>query len=185
MSTLSLYEHLMGAQFARLPSAVQRFHRIAGQKTLQGWVETRTPATPLARLIAWCLGAPQSATQGAIRFELDAQPHAECWVRHFPSRTMTSRLGRAGDCMEEKLGASTLRFKLLATSEGLAMELKSMKFLGIPCPRWLLPQVVAQEHGDHEKMHFKVCATLPLLGLVVHYQGHLVLEPEGPHDRGV
>ena len=49
MSTLSLYEHLMGCQFARLPAAVQRFHRLSGPHLLHGWVETHAPATLLAR----------------------------------------------------------------------------------------------------------------------------------------
>ncbi|MBA4267013.1 MAG: DUF4166 domain-containing protein, partial [Comamonadaceae bacterium] len=144
----------MGANFARLPSAVQRFHRISGQRSLEGWVETHAPATPLARLLALCLGSPQQDTRGRIRFELDARPDAESWVRHFPSRTMNSRLGRVGELVEEKLGASTLLFSLHATEAGLAMELQSLRFFGVPCPRWLLPTIVAEEHGDHDQIHF-------------------------------
>ena len=178
MSQPSLYEQLMGAQFDRLPVAVQRFHRLSGRWSLEGWVDTEAPSSAAARWLARALGAPRHSTSGPIRFELDAQPHAEQWTRHFPSRTMISRLGRAGAFMEERLGASTLRFRLHATTIGLSMELHSLRFLGVPCPRWLLPTVVAQEHGDGDTFHFLVQATLPLIGVVASYQGHLVLQPE-------
>lgn len=181
MNQSSLYEQLMGSQFARLPQAVQRFHRLAGKWSLEGWVDTEAPSSLVGRWLARSLGAPRHRTSGPIRFELHAQPHAEQWIRHFPSRTMSSRLGRAGVFMEERLGASTLRFRLHATEAGLSMELHSLRFLSVPCPQWLLPTVVAQEHGDGDTFHFAVRATLPVIGLVASYQGHLLLQPEsGP-----
>ena len=178
MNQLSLYEQVMGASFARLPAAVRRFHRLSGQRSLEGWVETLAPSSFLARLLAHCLGAPQKNVRGRIRFELDAQPDAECWVRHFPAKTMMSRLVRVGKRVEEQLGASRLRFRLLATDAGLVMELERLHFFGVPCPRWLLPTIVAEEHGDHDQIHFKVSATVPLIGVVASYQGHLDLDPE-------
>lgn len=179
MSQLSLYEQVMGASYVRLPTAVQRFHRLSGPRSLEGWVETRAPSNLLARLLAFCLGSPQKSVRGRIRFELDAQPDAEIWVRHFPSKTMMSRLVRSGERVEEQLGASRLRFRLRATDAGLEMELERLHFLGIPCPRWLMPTIVAEEHGDHDQIHFMVSATVPWVGVVASYQGHLVLTPEG------
>src|SRR5690606_15101690 len=108
VSQPSLYEQVMGANFARLPAAVQRFHRLAGRRSLEGWVETRAPSNLLARLLAFCLGSPQKSVRGRIRFELDAQPDVEFWVRHFPAKTMMSRLVRVEERVEEQLGASRL-----------------------------------------------------------------------------
>lgn len=179
MNQPTLYEQIMGPGFARLPRAVQRFHSLSGRWLLDGWVDTHAPTNALARWLARRLGAPQRSASGPIRFELDAHPDAEQWTRHFPSQTMRSRLSRTGDFMEEQLGASTLRFRLHATDDGLSMELHSLRFMGVPCPRWLLPTVVAQEHGDGDTFHFIVRAALPLLGVVASYQGHLVLQPEG------
>lgn len=176
----SLYEQVMGQRFARLPAAVRRFHTISGQRKLEGWVETAAPASPLARWMALCLGTPQAETQGPIRFELDASSDQETWTRHFPSHSMISRLRKVGEILEEKLGVATLRFALLATDAGLEMELRSMAFLGIPCPRWLLPSIVAKEYGEGDAIHFCVSAALPLLGTVARYRGHLVLSPETP-----
>lgn len=178
VNPLSLYEHIMGDSFAQLPAAVQRFHTLSGHHTLEGWVETAAPASSLARLLARCLGTPQRETRGPIRFELNAHSDWESWTRHFPSQTMSSRFRQAGAFVEEHLGASRLRFKLVATGAHLTMALQSMDFLGIPCPRWLLPTIVAEEHGDGEVLHFRVSAALPLIGTVASYRGHLNLGSE-------
>ena len=178
MRPSSLYQQVMGDDFLRLPSAVQRFHRLSGTHHFEGWVETHAPATWMARVLATCLGSPQRATQGRIRFELDASGGTETWTRHFPSQTMRSRLTQQGAFVEERLGAATLRFTLHASGPGLSMALRSMGFLGIPCPRWMLPSVVAEEHGDGDRFHFRVLAALPFVGTVAHYEGHLVLGPE-------
>jgi hypothetical protein len=59
------------------------------------------------------------------------------------------------------------------------MHLVGMRFLGIRCPRWLLPRIAAQETGNAGQLHFHVVASLPLLGHVAAYRGHLVVPEEG------
>ena len=179
MNSLSLYERAMGSAFVQLPIAVQRFHRLAGRQVLHGWVHTDAPASLAARLLALCLGSPQRASSGELRFELDAQPDAETWTRCFPSRTMTSRMRLESGTVVEQLGVARLTFDLRGTSRGLEMHLVGMRFLGVPCPRWLLPRIVAQETGDTDRLHFHVVAALPLVGNVAAYRGHLIVAGEG------
>ena len=57
----------------------------------------------------------------------------------------------------------------------LVMRLTSLHFLGVPCPAWLRPQIVAEETGEGDTLHFHVQATVPWVGQVVHYRGHLVV----------
>jgi hypothetical protein len=175
----SLYESAMGGAFVQLPIAVQRFHRLAGRHVLHGWVHASAPASLAARLLALCLGSPQRASSGEMRFELDARPDTETWTRCFPSRTMVSRMRIESGKVVEQLGAARLTFELLGTIRGLEMHLTGMLFLGIPCPRWLLPRIVAQESGDADRLHFHVAASLPLVGEVAAYRGHLVVPEEG------
>ena len=92
----TLYQNAMGAAFDELPSAVRRFHLLAGRHELHGWVETEAPRSLLARALAWCLGTPLTASAGPIRFELDASPLRETWTRHFPSQSMRSILYPGG-----------------------------------------------------------------------------------------
>jgi hypothetical protein len=176
----SMYERAMGERYAELPAAVQRFHRLGGYTVLHGWVETLAPASPVARLLAMCLGSPRRASQGPIRFELQADANAESWTRHFPTQSMSSRLQLVDGHIVEHLGATRLQFAL-TTSEGvLRMALVGLRFLGCPCPRWLMPVVVAQERGDADQLHFEVSASLPKVGIVASYRGHLILNPTKP-----
>ncbi|MGC3984420.1 MAG: DUF4166 domain-containing protein [Pseudorhodoferax sp.] len=178
MSAPSMYEQVLGEAFDRLPAAVQRFHRLRGDWTLAGQAQTQAPASVPARLLAWALGTPRSATSGTIRFELSAEPRVETWTRHFPAQTMRSTLRLAGAELHEVLGASRLRFQLLASPTGLEMRLIGLHFMGIPCPRWLMPEVVAREHGDGRRIEFHVAARVRGIGQVASYRGHLDLPEE-------
>ncbi len=178
MSHLTLYEQVLGANYAHLPLAAQQFHSLTGRAILHGWVETDAPSSALARVLAYCLGTPPSASSGPLRFELEASPNMESWTRHFPTRTMTSRMRLVGCQVEERLGAARLTFNLAAVDGTLKMELASMKFLGVPCPKWLMPRVVAEETGIEDRLHFRVVAALALIGVVASYRGHLDLSPK-------
>lgn len=179
MAITSMYEQVMGAQFSTLGAAVQRFHRLAGRHELPGWVETLVPQSWPARLLALCLGTPTQASQGPIRFELHAQPHHEAWTRFFPTQTMRSRLHRCDGDIVESLGAARLTFALQATEHGLVMRLQRLHFLGIRCPAWLAPRIVAEESGEGEQLQFRVAASVPFVAVVASDRGHLVLPKEG------
>jgi len=45
----------------------------------------------------------------------------------------------------------------------------------VPCPTWLMPRIVAVEEGGQGRLHFDVSASVPGLGRVVGYKGHLVV----------
>ncbi len=173
----SLYERVLGPSYERLPAAVQRFHRLQGRSVLKGWVQTQAPSSLPARLLAFCLGTPRRASSGPLSFELEASAEAECWTRHFPTRTMTSRMRFVAGRIQEQLGAARLTFGLSVADGKLKMELEGLRFLGVPCPRWLMPQVVAEEIGRDDRLHFRVAANVPLLGRVAGYDGYLDLGP--------
>lgn len=179
MSRPTLYERTLGQDaYARLPLAVQRFHSLAGPHVFTGQVRTYAPQSRLSRLLALCLGTPRQDSQGPLRFELQSSADSEQWTRSFPAQTMRSKLTLERSLIVERLGPASLRFRLCASEHSLAMELDSLSFLGIPCPRWLLPQVLAVESGQAEALHFKVRAALPLVGEVAHYEGYLDLNWE-------
>ena len=176
MTAQSMYETAMGPAFEGLAEPVKRFHRTRGRRELHGWVRTEAPASMLARLLARCLGTPLTPTSGAIRFELDAEPSCELWVRHFPTKTMRSRMRLVGGKLTERLGLARLHFELAADEGRLVMHLRGLRFLGIPCPGWALPRIVAEEEGRDGRLHFTVRASLPLIGQVAGYSGHLVVQ---------
>jgi hypothetical protein len=166
----------MGAEFIALPAPLQHFHSLQGTHVLNGWVEVHPPASFAARIFARLLGAPLKAQSGPIRFELKADETSEVWTRHFPGKTMQSRLVLNEGRIAERLGVARLLFALKGSPEALRMQLARLHFLGVPCPRWLLPEIVAEETATTGKLHFRVQATLPLVGMVTGYQGYLELQ---------
>ncbi len=173
--TASLYETVLGSQYAQLAPAVQTFHRMTGAVALHGEVETEPPASRMARWLAWCIRTPRTPTRGPIRFTLNATATEETWTRHFPRHTMRSTLSLHQGHIMERLGAVRLFFTLKAEHGVLRMRLEGLRFLGVPCPAWLRPAVLAEETGDGDRFHFNVRASVPLLGVVAAYRGYLDL----------
>lgn len=177
--TASLYSRVMGHDdFARLDAPVRRFHSLAGKHQLQGEVEIEAPQGRLARLLARLTGTPLDTTRGPIRLHLDADSDSETWTRHFPGRTMASRLAYGGAHVEEHLGPARLVFDLAQEQGRLSMKLVRMRFFGVPCPSWMAPRIVAEESGEAGRMNFHIRADVPMLGRVVAYRGWLELPQE-------
>jgi hypothetical protein len=88
---------------------------------------------------------------------------------------MTSQLRLVGSSLVENLGAARLTFDLCESGGTLEMRLSGLRFLGVPCPGRLLPLIIAQESGHDRKLHFRVQASLPLIGVVASYRGHLTV----------
>ena len=175
MTTLSLYEQVMRDNYCKLAVSVQRFHRLTGSHELHGWVVTEPVTSICAQLLARLLGTPIRVSNGPIRFELHAQSSCEVWTRHFPSKIMTSTFTANGCTVVEHLGASRLTFELTEAAGKLVMKLVALRFWTVPCPKWLMPEVSGEESDVDGKLHFRVRASLPFIGLVAAYHGHLVV----------
>lgn len=171
---MSLFQSLMGEAFGRLAPPLQRFHQLQGRVSLQGRVQTAAPLSRAARVLALCLGTPRETLQGVIRFDVDAGSDRETWTRHFPQQVMRSQMHRDGAHVVETLGPVRLHFSLLERGGALHMQLAAMRFMGLPCPRWLLPVVHAVETARDGALWFDVSAGLPWVGTVCAYRGHLV-----------
>ncbi|VWX61964.1 conserved hypothetical protein [Burkholderiales bacterium 8X] len=176
----SMYQQALGAPFDRLHPALRKFHRLQGRHVLFGEVETHAPASMPAKLLARCLGTPLRSGRGEIRFELDAPADSESapvesWTRHFPGRTMRSRLALAQGAIVERLGPVRLAFMLQEHEGRLSMRLVRMHVAGVRCPGWLLPQVLAEETGGDGRIEFRISASLAHIGEVAGYHGHLLL----------
>jgi len=174
---VSMYGRVMGSAFQELHPALQAFHSYQGTHQFKGAAQTYAPEGFLARLLGRLLGTPCVAQQGPINFELQATPTCETWIRNYPQMTMSSTLRLVAGRVVEQLGAATLTFDLHADNGALEMKLVKMRFFHIPCPKWLMPRVVAREHGEGDMLHFDVRADLPFIGIVTRYTGSLSVLP--------
>lgn len=176
----SLFQQIMGDEFGKLDAALKRFHSLQGHYELEGRVQTDAPQTWAARLLALTMGTPRTASEGAVHFELQASPRAETWTRIFPAQVMRSTMGARGAYLVEKLGPARLYFELQAVDGRFRMQLQRLVFLGIPCPGWLAPRIMAEEAGGGDRLHFLIEASVPLIGVVASYRGYLILPKEKP-----
>jgi hypothetical protein len=96
---------------------------------------------------------------------------------------MKSTLSLQAGQLTEHLGLARLWFDLEESGSKLNMRLTRLTFLGIPCPGWALPAIIAHESGEGDQLHFSVRASVPLIGRVAGYEGYLVLPAPPGHQK--
>jgi hypothetical protein len=137
----------------------------------------------LSRLLARMSGLPPEQHNGPVRVEMQ-QLHrqgTERWTRHYgTAQPMRTTLRRAGNFLDETVGITTLRFKLSLEGGSIRWTAVRGRTLGLPWPKsWLRGIDACESHrGNH--YYFNVRATLPVVGLLVHYVGEL---ERVPHER--
>lgn len=173
----ALYPRLLGARFAKLAAAVQRFHGLQGAWRIPGRCTIGGATHPLTRMLARLLGLPRASGEAPFEFDLVADADGETWIRRFPDHVMRSRLCAANDGrLAERLGPARLHFRLAAENGVLVMTLDRIRVFGLPWPRRAFPAVRACERGDDARFHFDIEARFGRLGLLVAYHGHLDLD---------
>ena len=86
---------------------------------------------------------------------------------------MTSSLRARDGLLEERLGPTTFRFVLAADRERITWKVVGVRVLGVPVPASWFSGVRASESVAGGRYRFDVEASLPVVGLLVRYQGTL------------
>lgn len=176
-SSPSLYQQLLGPQFASLASSVQTLHAREGRHRYHGKVEVERGTGLLSRLCASTTRLPH-AGRGPITVEILAKEGRERWTRVFAARAMRSRLWAHDGLLCERLGPATFGFRLSVETlphggTALLWRVARVRIVGVPLPAAWFSGVQAREYEGKGRYHFDVVAALPLAGLLVHYKGWL------------
>lgn len=169
----SIYRQVLGTQFDNLPPRLKSFHDALGKTAYAGEAEVEGPRGFLATILAILIGAPSRSGRGTIQFILEATSRQEHWTRIFAGKTMRSTLRPDGLWLVERLGAAKAHLALSIDGSYLRMKLVRLTMLGIPCPQWLMPRVVADECQRDDRLYFIVEAEVPFAGRVIAYRGYL------------
>ena len=172
MIPATLYGHLLGDAYRRLPQRVAMVHARDGRRRYVGEVEVRRGASPLSRLCAWATRLPPAGA-GPIHVDIDADRHGERWIRHVAGHAMPSRLRAHAGRLRERLGLVTFDFDLHVDAGQLRWSVAAVHVFGLPLPRGWFEGVEAIESERDGRYRFDVRATLPFAGLLVHYTGWL------------
>ena len=169
---MSLLRAALGADFARLPPALQRLHDQPG--TWQGRAEVTRGGGWAARLLTRLAGFPPEG-QVALTFTIAARDAAEVWTRDFgPHRTRSTLRAGPGRTLSESFGPFRVTLRPEIADHGLWLRVTALHAFGQPCPKWLLPPEVSTEAAlPGGGVAFDIRASLPLLGLLIRYHGEM------------
>jgi hypothetical protein len=176
--TISPFQHLLGADFERLPAPVRELHSLRESVETAGQADITAAANPAASLLRWFAGLPQPGRNVpvTVAFHPDGKGR-ERWDRRFASRryasTMAIGTGRGAGLLVEHFGLFRLYFRLIPREDELAWSLERWRFLGLPLPRWTTPAIECLESGDGNRFIFDIDVAFPVIGHVMHYRGWL------------
>ncbi|MGL4310575.1 MAG: DUF4166 domain-containing protein [Paracoccaceae bacterium] len=182
-----IFQTALGADFTRLPPALQDLHRVIDCRRWQGRASIDRGAGLLSRFVGWLMRFPKSAPDISVAVTMqrrgDAVQNAtETWLRDFGGQRFRSVLrgGRNGRGVRERFGILSFDIALAVRGDRLAYPVTGGRVLGLPLPRVLLPVSETTEHVDERgRACFDVALSHPLTGPIVRYRGWLEPAPRG------
>lgn len=177
MSSQTLYQRVLGEDFARLPPVLQRFHSLTGRGCATGTVAVEHGAGVLRHSAATILRLPYEGQKVRLRLEVIPQGSSELWIRHFDHQRLETLQWQEGPYLVEKAGPLCLAFQLVADADGLTFRLRHSQARGIRLARGLPMLVHAQARGAEEHWRIAVTISVPLLGEVTTYRGEVFPQP--------
>jgi hypothetical protein len=172
-----IYKTVLGEGFDTLPPQVQALHNSTQTRAWAGHARVQRGAGLIANSLALIIGFPK--TNPAIDVRVDFVPDGigERWTRTFGAKRFSSyqRPNTKGDApmMMERFGLINVALALEIKGDRMYLIPKSWSCLGIPLPRFLLPEGESFETERNGKFCFDVEIAAPLIGLIVSYKGQL------------
>lgn len=172
-----LFRRALGERFDRLPQAVRDLHTVTGNSRWQGRARVTRGKARIGGLICRVVGFPEEADDIPVSVSIERRGGTEVWCRDFGGKTFASIL-----CLRDtdERGHITERFGVMAfdidlqlADDRLHFPVSRGKILGIPLPKVILPVSEASEFEMDGRFHFDVQVSLPGIGALVRYQGHL------------
>ena len=174
----SLYRHILGSAYDKLPTPLQELHDIGKGKTFSGTANITRGRNPLANIVANIFGFPKAGNNVPVTVSLTRHGNAEHWVRHFNGKRMFSsqEAGKGQDAFQiiERFGPVSARLNMLACDDGrLWLIPTAFRIFGIPMPKFLFPRGDMFENVKDGQFMFHVDIVAPFLGRLVKYEGNL------------
>jgi hypothetical protein len=172
-----LYRRLLGDAYASLPAPIQALHDLTGTLTVEGRATVERGTGLVARAIAGLFGFPPAGDDVPVKVDFTLRHGREIWRRNLAGRTFVSTReagqGRFDRLLCERFGPFAFGIALVCDAERLNLVFRGWSAFGIPLPRALAPRATAYERVEDGRFRFYVEIKLPLIGLVVRYQGWL------------
>jgi hypothetical protein len=178
-----LYRQLLGAAWSQLDEAVRRAHSDGGLVYRVGQFQFRTGISTLAKILLTIMRFPCAGEGIATKLMIMPIPHGEQWTRTFGNKKfVTTQAVGADGVLIERFGMVELQFELEVVRAALKYRQKGAGFrlgpVAFAIPQRFSPQIEALESADgHDGVQVSVVVRVPLIGLLMSYNGRHVQEP--------
>lgn len=168
----TLYQRLLGQDFALLPPVLQQFHGQVNGGEASGNLMVERGRGALRPLAATLLRLPP---QGAVPLTLkvSVEGERERWIRHFGSHRLETLQWQEGEYLVEKTGAMEFVFRVTASRKGMVFSLVHNRIGGMRVPTLLSMPIHAAVNGYEG--NWQVCVNINsiLLGRLMTYAGEV------------
>jgi len=178
-----LYQRIAGTAWWNVHEAVRKAHLCTKNLHAKGVFRVKHGRGRIVRCLAWLLRLPSPAEAVDIRLTVERLNQDERWIRSFGDRQLVTYQYEIGDgLLSERFGFLEFRFQLVIVDGAINYSQQEVGlrlgpwYLAIPRP--IAPQVRAREEPvpGRECSYVLVMVTLPLVGLLITYEGELKLE---------
>ena len=168
---------------AALPAGLQRFHADAERRTVSGQARVTTGGV-FARVLLRLHGLRLRDGKQPLDVTFMHNDSGTIWDRRFGTGSFISRIEASGiGFLVETFGPFTLRFRLTPDGDAVSWTLQRAEVFGLAIPSFLAPRISAREWLAADNAYaMSVVVALPLLGLVLRYEGELYLPPFNEPD---
>ncbi len=169
----SLFERALGGDAYRtLPPALTNFHDTDGAPVWTGKADITASPGMLSRIVRALFGFPPSGRDVPVIVTVDRGSETETWTRNFAGRRFASQLKpEGGNVVSERFGPFKILLGISAANSEIAMPVVGWRLGPIPLPLALAPKSETREFADADgRFHFDVAISLPLAGVIAHYQ---------------
>lgn len=175
----TLYQRLLGDDFADLPPVLRAFHGRRSGGRASGRVEVLRGRGPVHALLGRLLRLPPAGKETPLRLQVVVKGEREHWFRVFetdPVVTLNAVQSARDGLLEETFGPMRLGFRPSATPDGLRFEQAHCRLGPLTLPRAISPRAGAELTADDggNGWHIDVHLEAPLLGPVLRYRGRVV-----------
>lgn len=177
-----LFAQALGAHWKTLPEKVKDLHNVADVRHWAGEATVTRGTHVLSRMANVAARFPPANENCQVEIEMRRTSSGEIWTRRFGDWSFQSRLMLGKETAApilECFGPMRFGLRLKFVDGRLRFPVATGYFLGLPLPKWLLPESQSYEYvNSNEKVCFDISVSLPVVGFLVRYHGWL--EPKHP-----
>ena len=180
----AIYRRVLGDVWSQLPEPVRLAHSVG--RTLHGRFRISHGTRWLAGRLARWSGLPDASEDAKTELRITDEGGRERWERHFEDVAFTTEQWvSANRHLIERFNGWELEFALHAEGSALVYVQRRARLrlgrLRIRVPLLVAPRVRAKETGiGATRVRVEVNVSLPLIGLLIAYDGHLEVAVQTP-----